>query len=218
MSDVALLVVAGFVMGFVGSIPPTGPVALMVITRVFKGRTRYALAAGIGGALAEMVYAALAITGVGLLIQQINFAETLIRAMSTFVLLGVGVYFFISPVRRSDIEQAKEHEADGLSTALEDMGKAFSISIVNPTIMLNWMAAVALLLTLFSVEAALVEQLSFAVFVAVGMSTWTVLEVWLLDKFQERVSVDVLGTIQRAVSVVVMLAALYLGYQTLAGL
>ncbi len=218
MNDTLLLVIAGFCMGFFGSVPPTGPVALMVITRAFKKKTKYAFAAGVGGALAEMIYAGLAVTGVGILIQEVQLAETLIRALSTLVLLAVGLYFFLSPIHESDILEEGEQEVQGLTGAMGHLAKAFSISIFNPTLILNWTVAVAFFFTLFDIQSDLLGRLLFAGFVAVGMICWTGVEVWLLDKFQERYSVRLLAHIQRAVSVVVIAAALYLGYETIAGL
>lgn len=218
MDDTLLIAAAGFCMGFFGSVPPTGPVALMVISRAFKNRPRYAFAAGVGGALAEIIYAGLAVTGVGLLLQEVELAKTLVRALSTVVLLALGLYFFLSPLRERDVEEAGAQHTEGLVDALGHLAKAFSVSIVNPTLILNWTVAVAFFFALFDLEADLVERLLFAGCVGVGMICWTAVEVWLLDKFQKRYSVGLLARIQRGVSVVVMAAGLYLGYRTVAGL
>jgi len=58
----------GFLFGCVGSIPPTGPTSVLVLERALKGRTAYALAVALGGALPEAGYAALALWGFGRLI------------------------------------------------------------------------------------------------------------------------------------------------------
>jgi threonine/homoserine/homoserine lactone efflux protein len=217
MSDTLLIALAGFAMGFFGSIPPTGPVALMVINRAFRKKTKHAFAAGVGGALAEVVYSALAVTGVGLLLQQIDLAGTLIRAMSTLVLLGVGLYFFFSPIEEDDIRKA-EDAAEDSESAFGHLAKGFSVGIVNPTLILNWTVAVAFFFSFFGLEADLHGQVAFVAGVGSGIIVWSALEVWLLDKFQKRYSIALLGRIQRWVSVLVMGAAAYLGYQTLANL
>lgn len=216
MNDTLLIALSGFGMGFLGSVPPTGPVALMVINRAFRKKPRRAVAAGVGGALAEIVYAALAVTGVGLLIQHIEVANTAIRALSTLVLLAVGVYFFVTPVSEEDIEQGAENGAD--SHPLAHLAKGFSVGIVNPTLILNWTVAVAFFFSLFGLEADLVGQIMFVAAVGLGLVCWTLIEVWIFHKFQERFSVDLLGRIQRAVSVLVIGAALYLAYETIRGL
>ncbi len=213
MNETLLIALSGFGMGFFGSVPPTGPVALMVINRAFKKQLRFAFVAGVGGALAEMIYAALAVTGVGLLLQHVELAGTLIRALSTAVLLGVGLYFFFSPLDEGDIH---EHSAQpqNFSSALSHLGKAFSVAIVNPTLILNWTVAVAFFFALFELTADFAGQVLFVVGVGAGMICWTAVEVWILDKFQQHYSIDILGRIQRAVSVLVILGAVYLGYET----
>lgn len=217
MNETLLIALSGFGMGFIGSIPPTGPVALMVINRAFKKKRKFAFAAGVGGALAEIVYSALAVTGVGLLLQHIELAGTLIRALSTFVLLGVGLYFFFSPLTEEDIE-APSDESQNFSSALSHLAKGFSVGIVNPTLILNWTVAVAFFFSLFGLTADLVGQVLFVVGVGIGIISWTAVEVWILDKFQQRYSIGLLGRIQRWVSVLVICGAIYLGYKTVAGM
>lgn len=217
MKETLLIALSGFGMGFIGSIPPTGPVALMVINRAFKKNLRFAFAAGVGGALAEIVYSALAVTGVGILLQHVHLAGTVIRALSTAVLLGVGLYFFFSPLTEGDVQQPSEEPQD-ISSALSHLAKGFSVGIVNPTLILNWTVAVAFFFSLFGLTADLAGQVFFVVGVGVGIISWTAVEVWILDKFQQRYSIGLLGRIQRWVSVLVICAAIYLGYQTVAGL
>ncbi|QDG54076.1 hypothetical protein FIV42_26040 [Persicimonas caeni] len=213
MNETLLIALSGFGMGFIGSIPPTGPVALMVINRAFKKQRKFAFAAGVGGALAEIVYSALAVTGVGLLLQHVNLAGTLIRGLSTAVLMGVGLYFFFSPVTEEDIQESSDRPQN-LSSALSHLAKGFSVGIVNPTLILNWTVAVAFFFSLFGLTADLVGQVLFVVGVGAGIISWTAVEVWILDKFQQRYSIDLLGRIQKWVSVLVMGGAIYLGYQT----
>jgi threonine/homoserine/homoserine lactone efflux protein len=63
---VALLPLAvGFVVSCLGSIPPTGPISLLVLHRALTGRPAPALAIAVGGALPEAGYSALTLWGVG---------------------------------------------------------------------------------------------------------------------------------------------------------
>ena len=215
--DILLIAASGFIMGFVGSIPPTGPVALMVIRRTFEHRPWHAFAAGVGGALAEVVYSGLAVFGVGLVLKQIEVAETAIRGFSTLVLLGVGFYFFVTPVSAEDVRQ--DHKTgESLGSSMGHLAQGFSVGIVNPTLILNWTVAVALFFSYFQIDTDLSGRILFVVGVGSGIITWTAVQVYLLRKFQEWSSVEMLGKIQRAVSVLVIGAALYLGYETVANL
>ena len=55
--------ILGFVMGFFGSVPITGPVAMMVLLWAAKGRTRAAMALVLCAALGESGYAGRAFYG-----------------------------------------------------------------------------------------------------------------------------------------------------------
>ena len=89
------------------------------------------------------------------------------------------------------------------------------MAIVNPTLILNWTVAVAFFFSLFHIRADVLGRVLFVVGVGCGMIIWTAVEVWLLHKFQQRYSIDLLGRIQKWVSVVVIGAAIYLGYRTI---
>ncbi|MFW5966900.1 MAG: LysE family translocator [Persicimonas sp.] len=215
MPEILMAMIAGVVLGFFGSIPPTGPIALMIISRAFKGKNTFAVVTGVGGALAEIIYAGLAAAGVGLLVRQNEIAETAFMAVSTLVLVSLGVYFFISPLDEREIKKAGEEEAEGLADALGHLGKGFSVSIFNPTLILTWTVAVTFFFALFELDPGVWGLVAFALCVGLGKSSWAVFEVWLIDRYRERVSVGLLANIQRALSVGIILAGLVLGVRTL---
>jgi len=204
-------------MGFIGSIPPLGPVALMIISRVFKRQLKFAFAAGVGGALAEVIYSALAVTGVGLLRSKTGVARDLLGLTSAGILLAVGIYFFYQSCGRSAQELAPEidveHRAGG--TTFSHFIRGFTVAIVNPILIVNWTLAVVYFFSLFHLRADLAGQLLFAAAVGVGKILWTGIEVILLDKFRQRFSRAILGRVEKGLSIVVILSALLLAYQSL---
>lgn len=206
----------GFGMGFIGSIPPLGPVALMIISRVFKNQLKFAFAAGVGGALAEVIYAALAVTGVGLLRSKIGAGGGRLGLISAGILLGVGLYFFYKSWGRSAQERAPELGAAhrGGATVLSHFIRGFSVAIVNPILIVNWTLAVVYFFALFQLKTNLADQLVFAAAVGVGKIIWTGIEVILLDKFRQRFSRAVLGRVETGLSIVVILSALLLAYRS----
>jgi threonine/homoserine/homoserine lactone efflux protein len=221
MNDTLLVMLIGFGMGFFGSIPPLGPVALMIINRAFQKQLKFAFAAGVGGALAEVIYSALAVTGVGLLLNQVGAARSLLALTSAGILLLVGIYFLCSPLK-GDAGPKSPEGSPALDppeeSALAHLARGFSIAIVNPILIVNWTLAVAYFFTLFQLRADLVGQILFAGAVGVGKIVWTAIEVWLLDKFRKRYPFDLLRRVQRGVSIAVIVSALFLAVKTLAAM
>ncbi|AWV89448.1 LysE family transporter [Bradymonas sediminis] len=224
MGDVFWVILVGFGMGFIGSIPPLGPVALMMINRVFKGQLKFAFFTGVGGAVAEVIYAALAVTGVGLLHSKAGVTSELLALISASILLGVGLYFFYqsykkhpAPAHPNLAEQGDPELAADASTgtSFSHFMRGFSVSFLNPILIINWTLAVAYFFSLFQLKADLVGQLLFAVAVGAGKILWTAIEVILLNLFRERYSRAVLARVEKGLSVALIVSALFLGYQTL---
>ena len=59
---------AGFLMGFIGSMPVTGPTSLLVFQRGMLARYRDGWAIGLGGGLVGGVYCAIAVHGFSILL------------------------------------------------------------------------------------------------------------------------------------------------------
>jgi|SRR5690554_504802 len=217
MSDFFWVMILGFGMGFIGSIPPLGPVALMMINRVFNRQLKFAFAIGVGGALAEVIYSALAVTGVGLLRSLTGITRDILGLTSASILLVVGIYFFYQTFRpkQESVRPEVELEARPDGTTFSHFVRGFTIAIVNPILIVNWTLAVVYFFSLFHLKTNLVGQLLFAGAVGVGKILWTGIEVVLLDKFRQRFARAILGRVERGLSIAVILSALLLAYQSL---
>lgn len=230
MNDTLLVILVGLGMGFFGSIPPLGPVALMIIDRTFKKQQRFAFAAGVGGALAEVIYSALAVTGVGLLLDRFDGSRDVLAFISAGILLIVGVYFFVRTTREKDDgahpepherssnnltnPDAPERPRQTFAASMGHLGRGFSIAIVNPILIVNWTLAVAYFFSLFRLRADLTGQILFALAVGAGKVVWTAIEVWLLEKFRQHFSLHWMQRLQKGVSIAVILSALLLAVRT----
>ena len=64
-TQILIALVAGSVMGFLGSMPIAGPVAVLVLERGLIRRRREGLGVALGAAAAEAIYAFLAFWGLG---------------------------------------------------------------------------------------------------------------------------------------------------------
>ena len=86
----------GFLMGFLGSMPIAGPISSLVFHRGMDGRFWEGWAIGLGGALAEGIYCALAVYGLGALYDRFPVFTTLTQGMRFLLPLMLGLYLLLT--------------------------------------------------------------------------------------------------------------------------
>lgn len=205
MDGSVLAAVSGFAMGFLGSIPLTGPIALFVFHRSLQGSYKRGVAMGVGGTLGESIYCALAVAGIGALVEQYPMASAGLKLMSALVLVIFGLYFLVAPPNRLEVESPDE-ESESL-TWQADLLKGFTISAFNPILLLNWTAAIAIAYSTLGVRFDLVAGIAFVVAAAVGVAGWFSLLVLLLSHFKQRIPERFVDWIQRAMGAIVLVGA-----------
>src|SRR5262245_21447551 len=106
MRSVALI--AGFLMAFFGSMPPTAPIAVLVLQRGVLRKYRAGLAIAIGAALAESAYAAAAVFGLSALFERFPGLEWIFRTVGVLILFVLGVHFMrFKPAETSESQPEK---------------------------------------------------------------------------------------------------------------
>ena len=131
------LPIRGLVAGLVIS-APVGPVNLLCIRRTLEKGWRSGMISGLGAALADTIYGAIAAFGIGLVIQPLIREQFWIRLFGGIFLIGIGVVYYCRPPRRR-----KAAEDD--SSANSDFVSAFLLSATNPTTVLSFLAVLATL-------------------------------------------------------------------------
>jgi threonine/homoserine/homoserine lactone efflux protein len=157
--------------GFVGSVPVTGPVALMVLSRAADKKFAEALRVGVGAAVADGIYAGIAFWGFTTIFARHPWVVPVSHAATGIVLVGLGIRFaFWSPTQQG------ESQPGWAGTALV----GFSISAVNPTLLLTWSAAVAFVYSKGLGPQPSIVAIPFGVCAASGVAGWIVCFVPLL--------------------------------------
>lgn len=176
---IALL--AGFLMGFVGSMPIAGPVSSLVFHRGMAGRDWDGWAIGVGGAFAEGMYCAVAVHGISVLRATVTPLAPLAEGLGPLLLLLVGLYLIAVKHRNP-----RENQATNPSGA--NWGSEFAIglglSAVNPTAILTWSAAVSTLYAATGLRFSGAEQTGFAAAAALGIVAWFSVLLVLLRRFR----------------------------------
>lgn len=173
----------GFLMGFIGSMPILGPISSLVFQRGLGGRYWDGWAIGVGGALAEGVYCALAVRGFAAVHQNFHFSATLAKAMAVSLLGAIGLYFiFIGPKRSTDPRALRQDRWSMLSSLMI----GFTVAAANPTLLLIWSAAFGMLFAITNVSLHGHATVIFPASVIAGIVTWFSVLLILLHRFRRR--------------------------------
>jgi threonine/homoserine/homoserine lactone efflux protein len=206
--------IAGFITGlllsFIGSMTPTGPIALIVLKYGMRRQSQNALFVAAGAALAEAGYALLAYLGITFALSRYPLEATLLRLISAIVLAVFAGVWIVKG------HKPKPHSRDG-----EYAGRSFllglSIAGLNPTFLVTWAGAVAI-----ARGAGLISGFEAAPAFAVGVAAGPVLWFWILLTILthpiKSLSPEKLEKIERALPVLLLLLAAVMLVQALIAL
>jgi L-lysine exporter family protein LysE/ArgO len=164
----------GLALGYIAAIP-IGPVNAAVIDTAFRKSFLRALAIGIGGAFADLVYSQVAVAGLApLLKSQPTLAE---------ILFGIGggvlVVFGIVTVRTAhfDPESVKVSRPIPARAFFGGVGTGILITVANPAALVSWVFLASFLSGLSRFEAFIAGVGIFA-----GTALWFLGIAWLAHK------------------------------------
>ncbi len=178
----ALLV--GVAFGFFGSVPVAGPVSVVVFVRGAEGHVRSGLATAIGGALAEGIYAFLAVWGFSTFLVRHPWIEPVSNGLAAAILLLLGVLF----LRRKPHELPKDPGAHGRSLFV-----GFLLVALNPTLIATWTAATAVLYSSGLLSLEPIRAVPLAIGAAAGIVAWFSLLLALVSRFRERFGLETMN-------------------------
>jgi|SRR5580658_71294 threonine/homoserine/homoserine lactone efflux protein len=166
------------VFGFVGSMPLAGPIAVLVISRATQRRFGEALRIGLGAALAEGLYAGFSFWGFTTFLGRHAIVVPISHGVTAAVLAALGIRFMFW---KADTDH-KEPKSDAGTLFF-----GFSISAINPTLLLTWSAAVAFLASYGLKGASPLYAAPFGLSAGAGIAGWFALLVALLRRYQGKV-------------------------------
>jgi threonine/homoserine/homoserine lactone efflux protein len=117
---------------------PVGPVNLLCIRRTLEKGWKSGMISGLGAALADTLYGAIAGFSISLVIQLLIREEFWIRVIGGILLTGIGVVYYCKPPR--SLEAGEDN-----SSANSDFVSAFLLNVSNPTTVLSFLAVLATL-------------------------------------------------------------------------
>jgi threonine/homoserine/homoserine lactone efflux protein len=189
----------GLLLSFLGSIAPTGPIALIVLKYGVRGERLSAMLVAAGGALAESGYALLAYLGITFALSRYPLETSILRLISSVILIGFAAIWII-----------KGHSSRVKTREREYMGTRFllglSIAGLNPTFLITWAGVVAV-----ARAAGLIAEFQDAPAFAFGVALGPVLWFWILLMFlshhTKSISPEKLEKIEKALPVILLILA-----------
>lgn len=176
-----LAVIAGAVMGFVGSMPIAGPVAVLVLERGLVGRAREGFSVALGAATAETVYSFLAFWGLGAVLHAAPGVLPISRLVGAGVMIGLGLYL---ATRKSRPRRLEPHTPEPTGRKRRGFLLGLSVTFLNPTIIASWTVVTATVHSTGLVSTGLSSAIVFAAGVGCGIVGWFSTMLRLLMRFQ----------------------------------
>ena len=193
---IALLI--GLALGFFGSVPVAGPIAVLVFTYGLAGRFRSAVFLSLGAAAAEAIYACAAFWGVGTLLARYPSVVLASNGVIGSLLIAVGVVLIRRESSAVDEKRSNVREARALTLG-------FTIAILNPTFLVTWSAVTAALYGAGFVSEGRVVAAPFAIGVFGGIVAWFSLLLYLIQRFSGRFTRNFLDRVVKIMGIFLML-------------
>jgi threonine/homoserine/homoserine lactone efflux protein len=191
--------VTGLLLSFIGSMTPTGPIALIVLKYGMRRQIRSALFVAAGAALAEAGYALLAYLGIAFALSTYPVAASLLRLILGSILAIFAVFWIMKG--HAPRHKAMDQEYPGANFVL-----GLSIAGLNPTFFVTWAAAVSI-----ARGAGLISELQAAPAFAFGVAAGPVLWFWILlailTRHVKAVSPEKLEKLEKALPYILLILA-----------
>lgn len=205
--------IAGFLTGlllsFIGSMTPTGPIALIVLKCGVRRQNRSALFVAAGAAMAEAGYALFAYLGITFALSRYPLESSVLHLVSGCILAIFASIWIIK--ERAPSPKNLDRQYVGTSFLL-----GLSVAGLNPTFLVTWAGAVAI-----ARGAGLISEIHAAPAFAVGVAAGPVLWFWILLTILARppkyFSRERLENIERALPFLLLVVAAVILTQALIG-
>jgi threonine/homoserine/homoserine lactone efflux protein len=171
----------GLLLGFIGSMPVAGPIALLVLRKGLRGHYSEGIALAMGAAISEAVYCALALLGFDYLFVRYPIVESASRIIGGLLLIGLGIGFALM--------KAKDDPTDGGTPQASSKATPFltglTVAGLNPTLMVTWSGVAAIVYSTFGAFGEW-EKVGFPIGVGIGNFLWFVVMLMLMKRYRSR--------------------------------
>jgi arginine exporter protein ArgO len=197
MGSVASLFAIGIAIGALTGVP-IGPVNVAVIDAAYRHTLRRAIAVGLGGAIADFVYATLGIVGIGPYLLEYPLLPRILYGVSGVVLIGYGAI----TVRTRPVTPLTAHAPKSPTPSSEvwsGMQVGLALILLNPAALVTWVVIVGSHLA----DVGTIDGLAASTGIFAGSFAWFALVAYLTNH-GKRIMGDKAVWIPRAVGVLLV--------------
>lgn len=172
----------GFLLGYLGTIPAAGPLAMLVVLSALAGQRRRSALLAAGGAVAEGLWAAGAASGLGWVLGASPRLEHGLRLGGSALAIVMGLLMALLPAPREP-GPPRERAASALLAG-------FLLVALNPSFLATWLASCAVLRAHPSVASVVSPPQApwLGLGAALGVLGWFLTLGALLERFRERLA------------------------------
>jgi threonine/homoserine/homoserine lactone efflux protein len=189
----------GLLMSFIGSMIPTGPIALIVLKRGLRSQNLGALSLASGAAIAEAGYALLAYLGINFALSRYPRENFILQILAGGILIIFALVCIFDGHGHQSKKSSREYPGANFLLGL-------SIAGLNPTFLVTWAGLVAV-----ARGAGLISDLhaapAFALGVLLGPILWFWILIRVLNHHAGRLSPETLMTVEKALPIVLLILA-----------
>lgn len=171
----------GLLLGFIGSMPVAGPIALLVLRKGLRGRYDEGVALALGAAISEAVYCALALLGFDYLFVRYPIVESASRIIGGLLLIGLGIGFAMMKTK----DETSDAETPQVSSRATPFLTGLTVAGLNPTLIVTWSGVTAIVYSTFGAFGEW-EKIGFPIGVGIGNFLWFVVMLMLMKRYQSR--------------------------------
>ena len=200
----------GMIIGIVAS-APMGPVGVLCVQRTLNKGRWYGFATGVGAAISDLIYAAIAGFGMSFVVDIIEnpIIAYWIKVAGSILLFIFGVWTF-----RSNPAHQIRPVSKNKSNLVHNFITGFLVTLSNPLILFLF---VAMFGQFTFVVNNFVPQIVGYVFIVVGALLWWFGLTWLINKVRNRFDVRGIWIINRVIGVIVMVVSAAVAISVLTG-
>lgn len=221
-----LLIIAGFITGFLFSMPVMGPISILVTTKGLSGNFKGGMLTAAGAGLADAIYVFIAVTGFSKIIGANHEAIPYILITGAAFVFYIGMRMTFSQKEVMHFSEMPEHEATReMKRIHNDFITGFLINILNPTLFFGWITATLIVVSIIlSVgititnskphgipDLGLLKGMIYGLSVGMGSTGWFWLYLKILAKV--KISSRLLNTVIKILGVALIVLSFYLIYK-----
>jgi threonine/homoserine/homoserine lactone efflux protein len=198
---VIIALVIGFVFAFIGSIPIAGPIAVIVLSKGLEHRNRAGLFIATGAAVAEAIFAFLAFWGFSAVLSRYPTLIPATRLVGCLILVALGIYLAVRTPKSKEAQQQKDKKG---VVGVRNILLGFSMTIVNPTLLVTWTAAVGAAHSTGILDMQPHNAFPFSLGVCGGIIAWFAVMLATMAKLHHKMNPEKMQRVIKIIGVVLI--------------